>query len=113
LPLLEVCEGRRSTTAQVAVEPSVVKYLPELPVCAGRASTVAQETTEPFVVKNSPLFPVCEGTRALIAFAAVVAPVPPCAIARAVVSSRDPALSGANPIVPSEKFTFVVGFSVG
>jgi hypothetical protein len=50
--------GFTLTVAQEAVEPSVVKYLPELPVCEGKASTSAQLTLEPSVVRNLPALPV-------------------------------------------------------
>jgi hypothetical protein len=43
--------------AQEAVEPSVVKYLPEFPVCEGSASTTPQEEVVPSVVKYLPVCP--------------------------------------------------------
>lgn len=75
-------------------------------------AAVTHEATVPLVPRTSPACPVCVGRSALIAFEAVVCPVPPFAMPRVppMVSVPDAVIgppANVRPVVPPEPDTDV------
>ena len=84
---------------QLAVVPSVDKYLPALPVWLGSASTVPHEVVVPLVVKYLPELPPWLGASASNAAEAVAWPVPPFAIVKVPASVIVPDVVMGPPLV--------------